>query len=145
VDQGHHQGANKDDTKERNRGWFRKGDHRINRLGRGLKRVLTLAEKVKAWDGNGPCPVCSREIPPKSGRLMKESLPEQELRRCLANSLNCPYVLTLPDDARIVAVELDPAGEVVFLYCSEQFKAVPAEGPIPALTRHHFGVRSRSW
>ncbi len=132
------------DGPRRNRGWFPPGVSG-NPAGRGYKRVPTMAEKVKAWDGKGLCPVCSREIPPKSGRLMQESLSEEALRRCLANSLDSPYVLTLPGDARIVAVELDPAGGVVVIYRSEQFKPVQAEGPIPKLSRHHFGQRARSW
>jgi hypothetical protein len=57
-------GSNPKATKKRsNRGLFRKGDPRINRQGRALKRVPTLAERLKAWDGKGTCPACGRGVP----------------------------------------------------------------------------------
>src|SRR5262249_59278849 len=86
--------------KRKNRGSFQPGDARINRLGRRLKRVPTLDEKIKAWDGKRPCPRCGREPLPKSGRLMQELVREESLRRCLANLLDPPYVLSLPGDVQ---------------------------------------------
>jgi hypothetical protein len=137
----------KEPAKRSNRGWFKAGDERINVLGRGLKRKPTLAEKAESWDGKEPCPVCGREPLPKSGRLMQHAVSEKELRGRLAMTTHdCAYLLTLPDDARIVAVELDPVRGEVFTYESEQFKALREGQPIPELRRHVQGMlHPQSW
>jgi hypothetical protein len=133
--------------KRSNSAWFVKGDTRINRKGRGLRRVPTLAERVENWDGLRACPVCGREPTPKSGRLMRLTVSEKELRDRLAGvTFDCPYLLTLPVDAGIVAVELDPVRGAVFTYHSEEFKLVRAEESTPELHRHVQGMlRPRSW
>jgi hypothetical protein len=139
--------GNGQESTRKNRGWFRRGDPRINRLGRGLKRVPTLAEKVRAWDGQSACPVCSQEPPPKGGQIMTLSVSFGDLRERLsfASSL-CPYVLTLPSDAHIVAVEMDPKGGMRVTYRSKEFKPVQVGEPIPELIRHVLGLKNgRSW
>jgi len=134
-------------AKRANCAWFVKGGTRINRKGRGLKPVPTLVERVKTWDGQRACPVCGREPTPKSGRLMRLTVSEKELRgRLAAVTFDCAYLLTLPDDARIVVVDLDPVRGAIFTYHSEEFKPVHAEEPIPELCRHVQGLkRPRSW
>ena len=131
---------------KQNAGWFRPGDKRINRQGRALKREPTLAEKVEAWDRQGPCPVCD-SVPrqPKSGRLMQVCVREELVRRGL--SFDAPHMLTLPEDAKIVAVEPDAAGDGwIVIYRSEKFKVVQAGEPIPKLTWHYHGqMGARSW
>jgi hypothetical protein len=133
-------------AKKANRGSFKPGDHRINRRGRAVRRVPTLAERVEAWGGNGPCPVCGRESPPKSGRLMQQVLSEKELRARLTSvGHDSPYVVHLPDDAQIVAIELNPVRGVVVTFRSERFKPVVGGEPIRELGRSHFGERPKWW
>src|SRR5947207_2950482 len=87
--------AKKAKPAKRNRGWFRRGDTRINQLGRALRRVPTLTEKVKKWDGQAACPVCERKPSPKSGQVMQLSLSERELRgRLTLVTFDCAYELT---------------------------------------------------
>ncbi len=147
MGQGLHQGMDQGSAKERNRGRFRKGDHRINRLGRALRRVPTLAEKVEKWDRQGPCPACDRQPAPRTGPLMKQILSEKELRQRLTMTTpDSSYVVHLPDDAKIVAIELDAAqGVVVVTYCSERFRPVAAGEPIKELVRAHFGQQPKWW
>jgi hypothetical protein len=138
------QEGKKPTKKPRNRGQFRPGDARINRLGRGLKRVPSLAERVKAWDRRGPCPACAQTPPPKTGRIATLFANEERLRRALSSGYQDSYSLDLPDDARIIAFEpaLARAGFVLTLY-SERFTPVQAGQPIPELAWQLPGQQSK--
>src|SRR5262249_4701348 len=129
----------------RNRGQFRPGDARINRLGRGLKRVPSLEERVKAWDGRGPCPTCARTPPPKTGGIATVFVQEERLRLSLCGTYcSDSYWTDLPDDARIIAIEPVPtrAGFVLTFY-SERFAPVLAGQPVPELAWQLPGQQSK--
>jgi hypothetical protein len=139
--------ANPELSRKPNRGRFRRADPRINRAGRGLYREPSVAEKVEAWGGKGPCPACGMESAPKSGRLMQQILSEKELRQRLTmTTADSSYVVHLPDDAQILGIELDAErGVVVVTFRSEKFKPVAAGEPIRELDRAHFGQPPKWW
>jgi len=45
-------------SRKRNRGWFKRGDPRINRRGRPLGDREALTKQVETLDGTSPRPVC---------------------------------------------------------------------------------------
>src|SRR5436309_3126450 len=91
----------------RNRGWFGKGDGRINRGGRPRKpRPLP--------PGTNPADVAAR-----ADRVQRLVLPAGELAGRLAYERGF-WLINLPSDVEIVAARVD-AGRVVFVIRSEYF------------------------
>jgi hypothetical protein len=118
-------------VRKRNRGWFQPGDGRINRMGRprGPERAARRAQAGK--------PVC--------GRVRILFVPDDDLRRSLSSNLH-PWLINLPKDFRIVAVDRDPnrKGFVMTIY-SENFREIGEGEQIPEFKPAYNGLKWRTW
>jgi hypothetical protein len=113
-----------------NRGWFRRGDPRINRRGRPRNGV-TAAPRQQT------------EKKPLSGQLKRLSVPVSDLRVRLAREKG-PWMVNLPNDFRIVALELDPVQQMIVLTIHSQvFQAVQEDEEIPWFSPEYHGLKWR--
>jgi hypothetical protein len=100
----------------RNRGWFQKRDHRINREGR--------PRGSKAAEGGA-------DRAPRADRLMLLVLPERDLASHLRGE-KAPRIANLPADCEIVSSRRDAArGVVVLRIRSKDFPRIAKGAPIP--------------
>src|SRR5262245_37441114 len=128
-------------AEKRNRAWFKPGDTRINRTGRPRKARVPTPEEASG--SKRPCPFCGRSPLPHTGRHRTLLVDEEQIRGCLTGECQDRGRVNLPKDARIVAMEPDPAGKgFLITFCSEKFSPVQAEESIPQLVWSQFGQRA---
>jgi hypothetical protein len=111
-----------------NRGWFKRGDARINRHGRPRKRPPRPPR---------PAP----EEWPLNGQLRNLHVPIGDLRMYLAGC-KAPWIINLPSDYEIVSARCRQES-VVLTITSKTFSSVPAGEAIPVFRAEYNGLRWR--
>jgi hypothetical protein len=104
------------DSPKSNRGWFQRGDERINR--EGPPRKIPLAHGFAK----------------QSDRLKLLVIPVQSLLSRLTRQIH-PWIVNLPDDVTIVDAYLDATGnDVIFVVRSRVFPQIRRGSAIPRFT-----------
>lgn len=113
-----------------NRGWFRKGDGRINREGR-----------PKGSTKAGPKDQADRA--PVADRLKLLVLPAGDIVQRLTCEYG-PWIVSLPDDIEIVGCRMDSGrAAVVFVIRSEKFPRIARGAAIPEVEPYFNGLKWR--
>ena len=108
---------------KRNRGWFRRGDARINREGR---------PPGTAWDRA-----------PRADRLKCLLLDARDVIHRITHQ-NGPWIVNMPDDAEIVACHRNAVEEVVMLVLrSSEFPEIQQGALIPEFRLQYHGLKWR--
>jgi hypothetical protein len=113
----------------RNRGWFQRGDRRINREGRPRGSKAGAAERGAPGDRA-----------PRADRLRLLELPERHVAFRFTH-LAAFWIRNAPEDLEIVGARVDAArGVVVFIVRSKEFPRVAKGAPIPEFKPNFDGL-----
>jgi hypothetical protein len=116
----------------KNRGWFQRGDRRINREGR------PKGSKAGSEEGSAPT-----DRAPWADRLMLLLLRGRDLAFRLGHD-KAPWIVNLPVDCEIVACRMDVSGESVALVIrSQTFPRIARGALIPEFKPAYNGLRWR--
>jgi hypothetical protein len=116
-----------------NRGWFQRGDRRINREGR------PRGSKAGSDDGSAPADRASC-----ADRLMTLFVPGPDLAHRLSYGSG-PWIVNLPGDCEIVAYRHDEARDgVVLVIRSQAFPRIAQGAVIPAFAPTFKGLKWRA-
>lgn len=115
----------------RNHGWFRPGDRRINREGRPKGSSKSSRQPSSPAVDRAPC----------ADRLQVLVVPTRDLARRLRWKL-APWITNLPEDAEIVSCRVDAARDTVaFVLRSNTFPRIAAGAVIPVFVPRFEGLR----
>jgi hypothetical protein len=116
----------------RNRGWFQRGDRRINREGR------PRGSKARHAEENAP-----PDLAPCADRLKVLVLPGHDLAFRLSHQ-NAPWIVNLPADVEIAGCRVDAGRDAVALVLrSQQFPRIAQGAAIPPFKAEFNGLRWR--
>jgi hypothetical protein len=118
-----------------NRGWFRPGDHRINREGRPRgSKVSSAGQSISA------------DCAPVADRIKRLFVRGRDLAWRLTRQ-NAPWVVNLPHDFEIVGCRFDAGRQGIFLTIrSKDFPRIARGTPIPEFEPAFYGLKwRRDW
>lgn len=115
-----------------NRGWFQRGDRRINREGRPRGSKATQRHRAEGV-----------ERAQRPDRLMVLVVPRGDLLLRLCRP-HAPWIINLPNDFEVVGCRLDAARDMVLLIRSEAFPRVAEGAPIPEFEPDYNGLKFRA-